>query len=209
MNRVMNTKTPQPQAEKTAEQNSQPSQQTVAFTQMKDGTKEDYSFLDKLERSYLKSLPDRLMATMALLEDSLGGYQVSRLGHSLQTATRAQNDGADTQMIAAALLHDIGDLLAPMNHAEFAAAILQPYVREELSWIVAKHGIFQKYYYAHHLGGDREEREKFKTHRWYPSCAEFCERWDQASFDPKYKTLPLAHFEPMVREVFSRPLRGL
>ena len=201
--------TPPSKTEQTTEQSSSLSQQTVAFSQMKDGTKEDYTFLDKLERSYLKTLPDRLMATMALLEDSLGGYQVSRLEHSLQTATRAENDGADKQMIAAALLHDIGDLLAPMNHAEFAAAILNPYVREELSWIVAKHGIFQKYYYAHHLGGDREEREKFKSHRWYRSCAAFCERWDQASFDPKYKTLPLVHFEPIVREVFSRPLRGL
>ena len=191
--------------EQEAEQHST-SPKTVAFTQMKDGTKEDYAFLDKLERSYLKSLPDRLMATMSLLEDALGGYQVSRLEHSLQTATRAETDGADKQMIAAALLHDIGDLLAPMNHAEFAATVLQPYVREELSWVVAKHGIFQKYYYAHHLGGNREERDKFKTHRWYRSCAEFCERWDQASFDPNYKTLPLSHFEPVVREVFSRPL---
>ena len=205
----MTTARTQSKAEPTTEQNSSPSQQAVDFTQMKDGTKKDYLLLDKLERSYLKSLPDRLMATMALLEDSLGGYQVSRLEHSLQTATRAENDGADSQTIAAALLHDIGDLLAPMNHAEFAAAILQPYVREELSWVVAKHGIFQKYYYAHHLGGNREEREEFKTHRWYHTCAEFCERWDQASFDPKYKTMPLTHFEPVVREIFSRPLRGL
>ncbi len=184
-------------------------QQAVEFVRMKDGSKDDYQFLDKLERSYLQTLPDRLMATMALLENSLGGYQVSRLHHSLQTATRAQNDGADKQLVAAALLHDIGDMLAPMNHAEFAAAVIRPYVREEISWVVEKHGIFQKYYYAHHLGGNRDERDKFKKHKWYSSCAEFCEKWDQASFDPKYKTLPLAHFEAVVKEIFSKPIKGL
>ncbi len=178
----------------------------VSFIRMQDGTKEDYQMLDKLERAYLKNLPERLMATMALLEDTLGGYKVSRLQHSLQTATRAERDGADKQTIAAALLHDIGDLLAPMNHAEFAAAILRPYVREELSWVVEKHGIFQKYYYAHHLGGNRDEREKFKEHKWYKSCAKFCEKWDQESFDPKYNTMPLVHFEPIVREVFTKKI---
>jgi predicted HD phosphohydrolase len=33
----------------------------------------------------------------------------------------------------------------------------------------------------------------------------FCERWDQASFDPEYDSDPLESFEPLLREVFARP----
>ena len=104
----------------------------------------------------------------------------------------------------AALIHDIGDELAPYNHADLAAAILRPYVRAEVTWIVAQHGLFQNYYYVHHLGGDRNGRDRFLDHPWYRSCADFCEKWDQASFDPAYPSKPLGHFEPLVRAVFSR-----
>ena len=107
----------------------------------------------------------------------------------------------------AALVHDIGDELAPTNHSEFAAALLRPYVREEVRWVVEKHGVFQTYYWAHHMGMDRNGRDKYKDHPFYDSCVNFCERWDQASFDPAYPTKPLSHFAPMVQEVFSRPVQ--
>jgi predicted HD phosphohydrolase len=138
----------------------------------------------------------------------LQGYQVSRLQHSLQAATRAERDGADEEMIAAALLHDIGDDLAPCNHAAIAAEILRPYVRPEVAWIVEQHGVFQAYYYAHHTGGDRHARDSLRGHRWFNACAAFCEKWDQSSFDPDYQTLPLEHFGPLVRQVFLRPKEG-
>ena len=47
--------------------------------------------------------------------------------------------------------------------------------------------------------------EAYREHPWFDQCAMFCERWDQASFDPDYPTEPLEHFEPLVREVFGRP----
>jgi predicted HD phosphohydrolase len=176
----------------------------VSFLQMKDGTREDYLLLDRSERDFARGLSDRILAALAKLDHSLEGYRVSRLEHSLQAATRAERDGADEDMIAAALLHDIGDELAPYNHADMAAAIMRPYVREDVTWIVAQHGLFQNYYYVHHLGGDRNARDRLKDHPWYGACADFCERWDQASFDPAYPTRPLGHFEPLVRRIFSR-----
>ena len=176
----------------------------VAFRQMKDGTEAEYKMLDRLERHYAAGLPQRLVAALKLLDTSLEGYQVSRLTHSLQTATRAERDGADEQMIAAALIHDLGDDLAPYNHAAFAAEIIKPYVRPQVTWIVAQHGIFQAYYYAHHYGQDRNAREALRGHEWFGSCAAFCENWDQASFDPEYDTLPLAHFEPLLERVFVK-----
>ena len=176
----------------------------VKFTQMKDGTKEDYLLLEKHEKKYIESTADRLLKFMNGLNVTLEGYQVTRLEHSLQTATRVLNDKASDEMIVAALLHDIGDELAPNNHAEFAAAILKPYVSEKNTWIVEKHGIFQMYYYAHHLGFNKNERDKYKGHKYYPATAEFCEKWDQISFDPNYKSLLLKEFEPYVKKIFSR-----
>ena len=177
---------------------------TVAFRQMKDGDRADYELLDRYERQYIAALPERVLAMLRSLDDSLGGYRVSRLAHSLQTATRAENDGADEELVFAALLHDIGDVLAPENHAQLAASIIRPYVREEVTWIVEHHGVFQMVYYAHHVGGDRDAREAYRGHPWFDACARFCEDWDQASFDPDYPTQPLEHFEPLLRRIFAR-----
>ena len=176
----------------------------VSFTEMKHGTKEDYLFLDKHEKKYAGETADRIIKFMSGLNETLEGYQVSRLEHSLQSATKAFKNGENEEMIVAALLHDIGDELAPMNHSEYAAAILKPYVTEKTHWIVKMHGLFQTYYYVHHLGGDRNKREEFKNHKYYKATVDFCEKYDQGCFDPDYKSLPLEHFAPMVKRIFSR-----
>jgi len=177
---------------------------TVNFIEMKNGSKEDYLLLDKHEKKYIEGTADRLIKFMSELSNTLQGYQITRLEHSLQTATRALNDKADDEMIVAALLHDIGDELAPLNHSEYAAAVLKPYVSEKTHWIVEKHGEFQMYYYAHHLGGNKNQRDKYKGHKYYKDTVDFCENWDQKSFDPKYKSLTLKDFEPYVKKIFSR-----
>jgi predicted HD phosphohydrolase len=176
----------------------------VSFRAMQDGTREDYLLLDESEKRYAAGLADRVLEGLRKLDHSLEGYPVSRLGHSLQAATRALRDGADEELVLAALTHDIGDELAPYNHSEFAAAILRPYVRAEVTWIVAQHGLFQNYYYVHHFGGDRHARERLREHAWYEACAHFCAAWDQCSFDPEYPNEPLATFEPLVRRIFAR-----
>ena len=171
---------------------------------MKNGSKEDYLLLDKHEKKYVNGTANRIIKFMSGLNTSLEGYKISRLEHSLQTATRAFNDKASEEMIVAALLHDIGDELAPLNHSEYAATILKPYVSEKTHWIVEKHGEFQMYYYAHHLGGNRNLRDKYKNHKYYNDTLEFCEKWDQTSFDPNFKSLKLKDFEPLIRKIFSR-----
>ena len=179
--------------------------ETVSFTQMKDGTAEDYELLERLEKPYLAGTPDRILNELRRQgEVSLEGYRITRLDHGLQSATRAERDGADIDWIVGALLHDIGDGLAPQNHDRFSAEVIRPFVRWDVAWVVEHHGIFQMIYYAHHYNWDANARDRFKDHPCFDSCATFCERWDQSSFDPDYDALPLAHFEPMVREVFSR-----
>jgi len=178
--------------------------ETTKFVQMKDGTKEDYLLLEKHEKKYIEGTADRLIKFMSGLSNTLEGYQITRLEHSLQSATRALNDKASDEIVVATLLHDIGDELAPLNHSEYAAALLKPYVSEKTHWIIEKHGEFQMYYYAHHLGGNRNQRDKYKGHKYYKDTVDFCENWDQKSFDPNFKSLPLKEFEPMVKKIFSR-----
>ena len=177
----------------------------VSFQRMEDGTREDYELLDRSEREYALGLPDTILGALGKLDHTLQGYPVSRLEHSLQTATRALRDGADDELVAAALIHDVGDELAPYNHAEIAAGILRPYVRPEVTWIVEQHGLFQSYYYAHHSGGNRDGRDRFRDHPWYQACRDFCANWDQCSFDPRYEWQPLSSFAPLIRKIFTRP----
>ncbi|MDE0850846.1 HD domain-containing protein [Yoonia sp.] len=176
----------------------------VKFTAMKDGDKEDYDFLTEHEVDHTKGTANRLLKALVELDEGLSGYQITRLGHSLQAATRAERDGADIDWIVATLLHDIGDIYAPYNHDEYAATILRPFVREQVAWVVEKHGDFQLIYYGEHVGADPEKRQAFADQPYFDDCATFCARWDQNSFDPSYDTLPLSHFADRVRTVFDR-----
>jgi predicted HD phosphohydrolase len=161
--------------------------------------------LQKAEDAYIAGTAARLLRELASqAEERMEGYKINRLDHALQSATRAHRDGADVDWIVAALLHDIGDGLAPRNHDRFAAEILRPFIREECTWVVERHGAFQMVYYAHHYGWDRYERERYKDHPAYQSCVDFCERWDQNSFDPGYAAEALDYFAPLVHAVFAR-----
>ena len=187
---------------------TQPSN-TVKFTRMADGDAADYQLLARHEAEFQRDLPDRLITELRRMEeDGLGGYPVSRLTHSLQSATRAHRAGEEEEMVVAALLHDIGDTLAPLAHSELAAAILRPYVSERVYWIVKHHGVFQMYYYAHHLGGDRHARERYRGHKWFKDTEHFCAEYDQNCFDPDYPHEPLEFFIPMLRKVFGEAINN-
>jgi predicted HD phosphohydrolase len=178
---------------------------TVSFNQMKDGTEDDYLLLREQEHPFIAMTADRILRELAnQAEDTLTGYKVTRLEHALQAATRALREGADEDWICAALLHDIGDGLAPLNHDRFAAEMLRPFMREECVWTIEHHATFQLIYYAHHYGWNRDEREKYRDSIYFQSCVDFCERWDQSSFDPDYKSEPLGVFEPYLRRLFAR-----
>ena len=177
----------------------------VSFKSMENGTAEEYAFLNDLEDEFNLELPKRLIASLRSLNSSLSGYQISRLEHSLQGATRAHFAGEDLEIVIAILFHDIGDGLAPYSHSEMAAAILRPFVSEKTYWIVKHHGVFQMYYYAHHSGGDRNARELFMNSPWYQDAIKFCHEYDQNCFDPNYETKPLEFFIPMINDFFQVP----
>ena len=176
----------------------------VLFTAMDLGTREDYDLVEAHDARNAAQLADRVLAWLRSM-DGDSPYRISRLEHALQTATRAERDGADDETIACALLHDIGDVISPRNHSEVSAALLAPYVSAKNHWIVKQHGLFQSYYWLHHYAKDRNARDRYRDHEYYEVCVEFCARWDQVSFDPAYTMHPLEHYEPLVRELFARP----
>ena len=177
----------------------------ATFTRMDESTKEDWSLIVPEAMKMARSLPDRVLAHLRLLEGDFGGFQVDRLTHSLQTATLANEAGRDEEYVVCALLHDIGDTLGSFNHPDIAAAILKPFVSEENLWMVQNHGVFQGYNFFHHIGMNRNMRDMFKSSPHYERTAEFVDLYDNPAFDPKRKTLPLSEFEPMVRRFMAAP----
>jgi predicted HD phosphohydrolase len=181
----------------------------AAFRAMSEGTQEDWNHIIASALEFYPKLGDRVITHLRLLDGDFGGFRVDRLTHSLQTATRAYRANRDDDYVACALVHDIGDTLGSYNHADIAAAIVKPFVSDELHWMVEKHAIFQGYYFFHYLGLDRDLRDQFTGHPYYDVTAEFCADFDQPAFDPGYDTLPLEHFEPLVRDVMRSPKRSV
>ena len=179
------------------------------FREMLEGTKDDWDIIVEHSKSFNKGLAKRVIDHLRLLDGDYGGFPIDRLEHSIQTATRAHRDGRDEEYVVCALLHDIGDTLGSYNHPDVAAAILKPFVSEDNLWMVANHGAFQGYYYFHFLGMDQNARDKFADHPHFEACRTFCEKYDQAAFDPAYDSEPLEFFEPMVRRVMERPLASM
>jgi predicted HD phosphohydrolase len=179
------------------------------FSAMTEGTAEDWAIISRDYMAFAGGLADRVLAHLKLLDGDFGGFPIDRLQHSLQTATRAHRDGRDEAYVTMALLHDIGDTLGTFNHPEVAASIIKPFVSEEVHWICENHGAFQGYYYFHYVGMDRNVRENFRGHPHFEACAHFCEKYDQAAFDPDYDILPLEFFEPILRRVMAKPVRSM
>lgn len=175
----------------------------ASFTAMDHSTPEEWAVIAREHDKLVDVLPDQILGHLRLLDGDFGGFAVDRLTHSLQTAARAEADGRDDAYLICALLHDIGDTLAPNNHPDIAAAVVKSWVPEGYHWMVQHHGIFQGYYFWHHLGGDRDAREEFRGHEHFELTAEFCAKYDQVAFDADYPTPPLSHYEPLIRSFFS------
>ena len=175
----------------------------ASFTSFQESTKDDWDNIMIALRHTQSLVADRIIEQLRHLANDFGGFPVSRLEHSLQTATRAERDGRDAEYVVCALLHDIGDNLAPFNHPDIAAGIVKPFVSEANHWMVAHHGIFQGYYFWHHIGLDRNSRDRFADSPWYEYTEEFCAKYDSVAFDPDYRSEPLEHFEPMIRATFA------
>src|SRR5437867_567958 len=122
------------------------------FRAMTEGTQEDWLRIATAAVGFNKDLPNRVLTHLKLLAADCGGFAVDRLEHSLQSATLAHRDGMDEEYVGCALLHGICDSLACYNHGEVGATVLRPFVSEENWWMLQHRGVFQGYYFFHHLG---------------------------------------------------------
>ena len=181
----------------------------AVFTSMERSTGEDWAIISTSFVPFAQKLPDRILAHLRLLDGDYGGFAVDRLTHSLQTATLAHRAGEDEEYVVCALLHDIGDTLGSFNHADIGAAIVKPFVSEANHWMVEKHGVFQGYYFFHHIGLDRNMREQFRGHPAFERTALFCEKYDGPAFQPGLDPMPLEAFEPMLRRVMAGPKQSI
>lgn len=181
----------------------------AAFTRMDESTESDWSLIVPEFKKLAVALPDRVLTHLQLLNGDYCGFPVDRLSHSLQTATRALKDDRDEEYVICALLHDIGDTLGTFNHPDIAAAILKPFVSEANLWMIQHHGIFQGYNFFHHIGLNRDLRDRFKGHPHFDQTAEFVELYDNPAFDPAGEVLPLTTFEPILRQLMAAPRNSM
>jgi predicted HD phosphohydrolase len=181
----------------------------ASFSDMSQSTREDWEIIMAEQIKFAPNGGKRVLDHLRLLDGDYGGFPVDRLTHCLQTATRAHRDGRSDDYVVMALIHDIGDTLGAFNHPDIAAAIIKPFVSEELHWIVQNHGIFQGVNFFHHIGLDRDMREKFRGHEHFAATEEFIDKYDCPAFDPEYDSQPLEFFEPMVMKLFERPLNSI
>jgi predicted HD phosphohydrolase len=177
----------------------------MAFTRMDHGKIEEWQVIGQAVGQRQARMPSVIKSMLAQLEEQVDGFAVNQLMHGLQTATRAERDGASQELIVAALCHDIGKVISVENHPAIAAEILKPYVSRETYEIVRTHQDFQGRHYYALIGKDPEARRQYQDEPWFDLARRFTDEWDQTSFDPEYDTLPLSHFEPMIDRVFSKP----
>ncbi len=177
----------------------------ATFTRMDQSTAQEWAEIGRQTSANQPRVADSILAMLLSLGSITDGFATDQLIHSLQTATLAEQSGADEELIVAALCHDIGKAVSVVNHAAISAEMLRPYVRPELTWVLQVHQDFEGKHYYHHFGGDPNARDAYADHASFGLAAQFTDEWDQRAFDPDGETYPLEHFEPMVRNVFSAP----
>lgn len=177
----------------------------ATFTRMDASTAEQWAEIGRQTRANQGRVADRILTLLRSLADVTDGFATDQLTHCLQTATLAEEAGADDEVVVAALCHDVGKAISVPNHAAIGAEMLRPYVRPDVYWVLKVHQDFQGRHYYHHFGLDPNKREEYRDHPAFELAARFTDEWDQVAFDPAYPTKPLEHFEPLVRQVFAQP----
>ena len=177
----------------------------MSFASMAEGTKQDWEHIGREHAPVVADMPRRVRDMLLQLKELTVGFAVDQLEHSLQTATRAERDGADEEMVLLSLCHDIGKVVSVPNHAAIGAEILKPYVSERAYQILRTHQDFQGKYYYHFMNMPNDLRKNYTDKSWYEDACRFSDCYDQAGFDPEYDSLPLEHFEPLIEKFFKAP----
>lgn len=177
----------------------------TTFTRMDESTAEQWAVIGGETLKNQPRVAETFLSMLRQLSDITDGFATDQLTHSCQTATLAEEAGADDEMVFGALCHDIGKVISVFNHPAIAAEMIRPYVGTDVYMAILYHQDFQGRHYYEHFGKSPNERDKHVGQPWYDLAARFADEWDQIAFDPNRETLPLEHFEPLVRRVTEMP----
>jgi predicted HD phosphohydrolase len=177
----------------------------TTFTRMDESTAEQWAVIGKETIANQPRVAEQFLTMLRQLADITDGFATDQLTHCLQTATLAERAGADDEMVFASLCHDIGKVVSVFNHPAIAAEMIRPFVRDDVYHAIKYHQDFQGRHYYEHFGKSPDERDKYVGEPWFDLAAQFADEWDQVAFDPAYDTLPLEHFEPLVRRMTEVP----
>jgi phosphonate degradation associated HDIG domain protein len=165
--------------------------------------------------------------------ESYLGEPVTMSQHMLQAAQRAEREGAGDEMIAAALLHDIGHYTSEFgpyspedtrdNHHDAAGArVLKPFFPPLVTQAVRLHVAAKRYLCAtdpaygnalsaaskHSLllqgGPMRTDEVAAFCAQAFHEAAVRVRRWDDAGKDPAASTPAFEHYVPVLRRVVGR-----
>ena len=181
----------------------------MSFTRMDQSTAEQWMEIGARTAENQGRVADRMLMLLESLADITDGFGTDQLTHCLQTATLAERAGADDEVVFAALMHDVGKAISVANHPAIAAEMIKPFVRPDVYEMIRVHQDFQGRHYYAHFGADPDAREKHRsdlTEEQFILAEHFADDWDQLAFDPDYDTLPLSHFEPLVRRLTAKPM---
>jgi predicted HD phosphohydrolase len=177
----------------------------TSFTRMDESSAEQWAVIGRATVENQPRVAEQFLRMLRQLGDITDGFATDQLTHVLQTATLAERGGADDEMVFGALCHDIGKVISVFNHPAIAAEMIRPYVREDVYFAIRFHQDFQGRHYYEHFGKSPDERDQHVDEPWFDLAAQFADEWDQIAFDPAYDTLPLEHFEPLVRRITAKP----
>jgi predicted HD phosphohydrolase len=179
----------------------------TTFNRVSDSTADDWTVIARAVAAGQRQVPSHVLEMLASLEHVTDEFPVNQLQHALQTADLARAAGADDEVVVAALCHDIGKAVSVPGHGDIAAAILRPYVREDVSWVVSVHELYQGAHFFHHLGIDPNLRRNYESHPAHGLAVQFVDEWDERAFDAERPTSNLGDYEQLVTSVFTNPRR--
>ncbi|MFT3924669.1 MAG: HD domain-containing protein [Myxococcales bacterium] len=174
------------------------------FRRMDESSRAEWMLIGRATVELQPEVPERVLAMLRSLEGMYAGFGVDQLHHALQTASMAKRANASDEMVLVALCHDVGKAISIQNHAAIAAEMLKPYVSDDAYHVLRTHQDFQGRHYYEHFGMSANLRAQYAHEPWFALAEQFTDEWDQAAFDPDYPVLPLAEFEPLVREKLGR-----
>ncbi len=178
---------------------------------MSEATAQDWQIIDRAERKYRQQFGPAhglLTAMAGIADDDPVRVPINLYSHCLQTATRVLRAGADEELVVVALFHDLPEAFSDNHHGLLAAQLLAPWISERRSWLLRHHVEFQNYHFANHPTRDRNERDRYRGHPYFAETAEFCERYDQNSFDPRLSDAAIERIRAHRQEILQRTRTG-